>query len=278
MAFTRHKGMPCPAPPVHSLSRTSSVGLVTETARTGQSNPDVLHLVGQFPIGRIPVQDVRPAIDSGDRPTKSVVNELFPITATVFREGHDQVNATVVLTDPDGGEHHIRMHLLNPGLDHWGTTVFGNREGIWSYRVEGWSDPYATWHHDASIKVEAGVDVELMLEEGARVLERARDEVERSPDARDQLGAAITALRDQQRPAHERLHAGTDLRELLAGAPLRDHVSPSREITWWVERPLALHGAWYEIFPRSEGATQDPATGLWPSDHAGVVTKLLMIK
>ena len=44
---------------------------------------------------------------------------------------------------------------------------------MWSYRVEGWSDPYATWDHDATIKVAADVDTELMLEEGARVLERA---------------------------------------------------------------------------------------------------------
>ncbi len=31
-----------------------------------------------------------------------MVGEEFDITATVYREGHDAVNATVVLTDPDG--------------------------------------------------------------------------------------------------------------------------------------------------------------------------------
>ena len=249
---------------MHAHLFTGSVGHVTQTSGSG-SKRSVLDLVGQQPIGRIPVQDVRPAVDGGARPTKSVVNELFPITATVFREGHDKVNATVVLTDPDGGEHHVRMHLLNPGLDHWGTTVFADREGIWSYRVEGWSDPYATWHHDATIKVEAGVDVELMLEEGARVLERALDEVTRPQGDADRITRAVGILRDATRPTPERLAAGTDLRELLTDEPLRDLVSPSREFTWWVERPLALHGAWYEIFPRSEGATQDPDTGLWTS-------------
>ena len=53
---------------------------------------------------------------------------------------------------------------------------------MWSYRVEGWSDPYATWDHDATIKVAADVDTELMLEEGARVLERALAEVSRTPE------------------------------------------------------------------------------------------------
>ena len=269
MAFTRHKGRRSargPGPrPVQTPRRTGSVGHVSQTPGKDPTRQSVLDLVGQHPIGRIPVQDVRPAVDGGLRPTKSVVNELFAITATVFREGHDKVNATVVLTDPDGTEHHVRMHLLNPGLDHWGTTVFADREGFWSYRVEGWSDPYATWHHDATIKVEAGVDVELMLEEGARVLERARDEVTRPAGDGERLTQAIDILRDTARPTGERLAAGTNLRELLTNAPLRDLVSPSRDFTWWVERKLALHGAWYEIFPRSEGATKDPKTGLWTS-------------
>ena len=224
-----------------------------------------LALFGQQPIGRIPVLDVEPVVDAGARPTKSVVHELFTVSATVFREGHDAVNATVVLTDPDDVEHRVPMSLVNPGLGHWQTTVFADREGVWSFRVEGWSDAYATWAHDGTVKVEAGVDVELMLEEGARVLERALDEVERPPAHRSVLEEAITRLRSSALPVPERLHAGTDdaVREVLAHAPLRDMVTPSREYPWWVERQRALSGAWYEIFPRSEGATQDPTTGLW---------------
>ncbi len=211
--------------------------------------------------------DVRPAVDGGARPTKSVVNEIFTVRATVFREGHDAVNATCVLTDPDGVEQHVPMRLVNPGLDQWVTEVHGDRQGIWHYRVEGWSDPYGTWHHDAVIKVEAGVDVELMLEEGARVLERAYHEVERPVAESRVLADAATGLRDTSRPVEARLAAGTgrDVREVMTHAPLRDMVTPSQDLTWWVERPLALTGAWYEIFPRSEGATQDPDTGLWTS-------------
>ncbi|HKJ12458.1 MAG TPA: maltotransferase domain-containing protein [Ornithinimicrobium sp.] len=228
---------------------------------------DLLATVGQVPIDRIPVQDVAPAVDGGDRPTKSVVGELFTVSATVFREGHDAVNATVVLTDPDGAEHPVGMRCLNEGLNHWATPVFADREGRWSYRVEGWSDPYSTWRHNAQIKVEADVDVELMLEEGARLLERARDEVERSDDDTQHLSDSIAALRDDSRPKEARLAAGAGraTADVLTRDPLRDMVSPSREYVWWVERQRALNGAWYEIFPRSEGAEQDPKTGLWTS-------------
>ncbi|MFC5984248.1 alpha-1,4-glucan--maltose-1-phosphate maltosyltransferase [Knoellia sp. GCM10027209] len=221
----------------------------------------------QTPIGRIPVQDVRPVVDHGARPAKSVVDEVFTVTATVFREGHDAVNASVVIVDPAGRECVLPMRCTNEGLNHWEADVAADAPGLWSYRVEGWSDPYGTWEHDATIKVNADVDTELMLEEGARVLERALEEVQRTPEQAQPLRDAVTGLRDARRPAQARLHAGIDplVHAELAARPLRDHVSPSPTYPLLVERERALYGAWYEIFPRSEGARFDPKTGRWTS-------------
>src|SRR5689334_6444918 len=98
-------------------------------------------------IGRIPVLDVAPVVDCGNRPAKSVVGEEFDVTATVFAEGHEAVNATVVLTGPDGAEHIRPMVRVNAGLDAWAVTVSAGSTGRWSYRVEGWHDPYGTWNH-----------------------------------------------------------------------------------------------------------------------------------
>ncbi|MGC0249761.1 alpha-1,4-glucan--maltose-1-phosphate maltosyltransferase [Pseudactinotalea sp. Z1748] len=222
--------------------------------------------VPQSPIGRIPVLDVTPSAQGGRWPTKAVVGEAVPIRATVFREGHDAVAATAVLIAPDGTEHtRTPMVDVSPGNDLFEATVVPTSTGIWTFRVEGWSDPYGTWHHDATIKVHAGVDTELMLEEGARVLERALAEVRRTEPHRHLLVDAVTALRDTSRPASVRLAAGTapEVVDLLSAAPLRDYVSPSATYTLAVDRPLALAGAWYEFFPRSEGARLDPDTGHW---------------
>jgi len=219
----------------------------------------------QHPIGRIPVLEVRPCVDDGDRPAKAVVDEEFDVTATVFREGHDAVNASVVLTDPTGAEHLFPMTCTNPGLNTWVARVSATSAGWWSYRVEGWSDPYGTWEHDATIKVRADVDTELMLTEGALVLERAHDEVPRTAAQQAVLSDAVLGLRDTTRPPAVRLKAGTDasVEAELGARPLRDYVSPSRELPLLVERELALSGAWYEIFPRSEGATYDEKEHRW---------------
>ena len=70
---------------------------------------------GSRTLGRIPVADVFPSVDGGTRPSKSVVGEEFDITATVYREGHDAVNANVVLTDPAGADHDAADDLHQPG-------------------------------------------------------------------------------------------------------------------------------------------------------------------
>ncbi len=253
---------PAPAPFASDTSTTRPAEEVTSSPP--RSEPP------QQPVGRIPVQDVRPVVDDGRRPAKAVVDEVFPVTATVFREGHDAVNASVVLTDPDGAETVATMECTNPGLNAWEAEVAADRPGLWSYRVEGWSDPYETWRHDATIKVGADVDVELMLEEGARVLERAAAEGHRDPGQAQVLADAVTGLRASDRPAMVRLHAGTDERvqDELAARPLREMVSPGPERPLLVERERALSGAWYEIFPRSEGAWFDHEAGRW---HSGTL-------
>src|SRR5205807_9901969 len=45
---------------------------------------------------------------------------------------------------------------------------------------------------------------------------------------------------------------------VLARHPLRDLVTSSEQLPLLVERERALYGAWYEFFPRSEGAVVEP--------------------
>ncbi|MEE1757106.1 alpha-1,4-glucan--maltose-1-phosphate maltosyltransferase [Streptomyces sp. SP18CS02] len=207
-------------------------------------------------IGRIPVLDVRPLVDCGRKPAKAVAGETFRITATVFREGHDAVAANVVLTDPAGRPGPFTpMRELAPGTDRWGADVTPSSEGRWSYTVEAWSDPVATWRHHAGIKIPADIDTELVLAEGAALYERAAEGVPKN-EGREAVLAAVDALRDVRLPAGERLAAAlaADADEALSRHPLRELVSSSRPLPLLVERERALFGSWYEMFPRSEGA------------------------
>ncbi|MCD0483006.1 alpha-1,4-glucan--maltose-1-phosphate maltosyltransferase [Streptacidiphilus sp. ASG 303] len=216
-------------------------------------------------VGRIPVLDVRPLVDCGRRPAKAVAGETFPVTATVFREGHDAVNANVVLRGPNGqAGPWTPMRELAPGTDRWGADVTPTGEGLWTYAVEAWSDPVETWRHHAKVKIPVGMDTELVLEEGALLLERAAAGVPED-DGRAAVLAAVTALRDSGLPPMTRLAAAVsaEVAAVLVRHPLRELVTSSRPLPLQVDRPRALFGSWYEFFPRSEGAVVDPA-GLEP--------------
>ncbi|MCS0634153.1 alpha-1,4-glucan--maltose-1-phosphate maltosyltransferase [Streptomyces sp. LP05-1] len=207
-------------------------------------------------IGRIPVCDVSPLVDCGRRPAKAVVGESFQVTATVFREGHDAVAANVVLTDPTGRPGPwTPMRELAPGTDRWGAEVAPDAEGRWSYAVEAWGDPVATWRHHAGIKIPAGIDTALVFAEGAALHERAAEGVPKS-EGREAVLAVVDALRDERRTDQERLAAALAPEAVAAldRHPLRELVSSSRPLPLLVERERALYGSWYEMFPRSEGA------------------------
>jgi starch synthase (maltosyl-transferring) len=208
--------------------------------------------------GRFAIEDVGPVVACGARPVKCVVGETFTVTATVFREGHDAVNADVVLHGPDGRESWVLMRPTGE-QDRWAADVTPDLEGAWTYVVEAWGDPVETWRHRAEIKVPADLDTELELREGSIVLERAIAGLPRGK-ARDPLKAAVHALRDTARPPMARLAVALDpeVHQLLERHPLREHVSASAPVPVHVERERALYGAWYELFPRSEGASLDP--------------------
>ncbi len=210
-------------------------------------------------VGRVAVTDLRPTVSCGRYPARAVSGEVVPVSATVFREGHDAVACNVVVKRPDGArEPFLRMVPGAPGTDRWHADLPIDAEGSWSFVVEAWSDPLGTWWHDAPLKVDAGVDVEVVLEEGARLFERAAKGV--PAERRSTVAAVAARLLDTANPVPQRLAAGTDpaLVELLLNFPVRELVTRSESRTIWVDRERALYGSWYELFPRSEGARLDP--------------------
>ncbi|MFF4965371.1 alpha-1,4-glucan--maltose-1-phosphate maltosyltransferase [Streptomyces sp. NPDC001037] len=214
---------------------------------------------GPTAVGRIPVLDVRPVVQHGRRPAKAVTGEAFEVSATVFREGHDAVAANVVLRDPEGRPGPwTPMRELAPGTDRWGATVTAGEPGHWTYTVEAWSDPVGTWRHHARIKIPAGIDTDLVLEEGARLYERAAAGV--PEERRRAVLDAVTALRDESRPPAWRLAAALspEVEAVLTRYPVRDLVTASEPMPLLVERERALYGSWYEFFPRSEGTAERP--------------------
>ena len=234
--------------------------------------------------GRIGIDDVAPVVSAGRYPAKAVVGEVVPVQATVWREGHDAVAATLVVrfhgTDypqlADGPPQdrlaqpvpietvvapasRIKPQAIPMSTGRAPDVLHGqfcpDRVGLWTFRVDGWGDPIATWRRAVTAKLDVGQSESELSNDlivGARLLERAATGLPRA--LRDPLIEAAELLR---KPGDPFTRAGAALSEevgeLLAQYPLRDQITRGEQYGVWVDRPEARFSAWYEIFPRSTG-------------------------
>ncbi len=236
---------------------------------------------------RIQIDDVAPVVSGGTYPAKAVVGEVVPVSATVWREGHEAVAATLVVryhgpaypqlgngslrrsgitgdTAPGGAEVQQAPPRVKPAQlrmaagrtpDVFHSQFIPDRIGLWTFRVDGWGDPITGWRHAVTAKLEAGQgeeDLHNDLLVGAGLLERAAAGMPRADRA--PLLRAAEALRLPGDPLTRAAPAlSHQVTELLERYPLRELVTRGHQYGVWVDRPLARCGAWYEMFPRSTG-------------------------
>lgn len=286
-----------------AATKSAAAAKTPATPATPATLPNLYHLPADAELNRISVTELRPTVEDGLFPAKAAVGELFPVHATVFVDGHSHFGADAVLLRPadpkrrgekgydlyapagspegapDPGDptawevvDRARMYEIGTGENQFEAWLQPNTLGRYAFAVESWIDPYGTWVHDAKVKIPAGIDVELTLEEGARLLERAIAG-EAKPaygSARDTaapavplpaadaavLQGAIAGLREKKRRPQVRLSAATNelVANILAENPLRDLVTRTRLCPLRVDRARSVAGAWYEIFPRSIGS------------------------
>ena len=252
----------------------------TATKRTvGETPAPIINRTSPEQFGRVNVLGITPSAENGLYPARVELGEAFKVTAQVFIEGRTKAGATVSVRNTRGTEKaRFPMTCTNPGLDRWEAMVkIGDHSdlkpwedgyadvkkqlGEWHIVVEGWEDTYASWLHDAQIKVEVGDDVENALESGAQLLERwagARDS-KLTADDKKTLREAAKTVADKSLDETARLAAATTdaIASLHETNPLRDGLSASNPQRFRVERPKSSFAAWYQFFPRSEGAYFD---------------------
>ena len=252
----------------------------TATKRTvGETPAPIINRTSPEQFGRVNVLGITPSAENGLYPARVELGEAFKVTAQVFIEGRTKAGATVSVRNTRGTEKaRFLMTCTNPGLDRWEAMVkIGDHSdlkpwedgyadvkkqlGEWHIVVEGWEDTYASWLHDAQIKVEVGDDAENALESGAQLLERwagARDS-KLTADDKKTLREAAKTVADKSLDATARLAAATTdaIASLHETNPLRDGLSASNPQRFRVERPKSSFAAWYQFFPRSEGAYFD---------------------
>ncbi len=231
-------------------------------------------------INRIPASDISPTIWFGGEflPVKTIPFEKFKVEATIIREGHDAFGAEAVVIDKAGAEvSRAMMREIWPGTNRYEAWVNTNALGDFKYYIETYDHPFETWIHDGEIKIAANLDAELMCEIGARLFEA---KIAADSATKRLLDPIIKTLRDTKLAPANRFSAATtaELRNFMHQQPLKRLVSKSENFPVRSERDRALIGAWYEFFPRSEGATIDKTGKVTSGTFKSATNRLAAVK
>ena len=200
---------------------------------------------------RVAIEGVAPQIDGGRFAITRISGEEFEIAVDAFAEGHDHVACQLEICPP--GESEWTTQVMDPqGNDRFGTRVRFEALGIWRYRMRAYIDYFSTWQDGLARNADAGNDVEIDLEIGARLIDACIPRAEVN-DAR-RLSAWAVQLRDASVPLSTRIadaRAG-ELKACMARYPdLRFATVSANEYPIRVEHPRAQFSSWYELFPRS---------------------------
>lgn len=206
---------------------------------------------------RLGIDDVRPLISAGSVASKAVVGEVIPVTALVWREGHDAVSATLsAWAARTAATSSVTMHVDPDDQDRVHGVFTPGTQGTWYFRVDAWSDPIATWKNAVTKKMAAGQSAAELandLQHGAELFSRAA--LQTPSDVVEPLFAAARDLEDESLDVDKRVQVALseEVAGILHSHPLRDLLVEGAIHEVYVERRAALYNSWYELFPRSTG-------------------------
>ncbi len=213
----------------------------------------------------IVVERVEPELDSGRYPVKRVVGDWFTVSADFIVDGIDVLGGALLIRAED--EPDWREIPMRPGrYDRWSARVRLERNTRHRYTVEAWRDEVASWSDRLSRKARARQSIETEMAEArillARATERARAAGNRADAAVLRSGRTRLGRAPNDREA-ARIAREPALLEAGARHPDRSHATRyDRELELVVDRRRAVTGAWYELFPRSQGKAPGQATTL----------------
>jgi starch synthase (maltosyl-transferring) len=198
---------------------------------------------------RIIIENVLPQLDGGAFAIKRIVGQKVKVTASVFSDGHDVVQCAVKFKhQSDKKWQEIRM--IPADNDEWYAEFKVEKQGSYSYFVEGWVDYALNWQHGTERKIFDGQQVKSELLEGAEyVKEIQKLATKEEKKYLDTVVNLFTSESNYENGVSESI--SKELTELFKKYPSRFLANKSQELQVYVDREKALFSTWYEFFPRS---------------------------
>lgn len=203
---------------------------------------------------RIIIEQVQPQLDGGNFFIKRIINQIVSVSANVFSDGHDVIACMVKYKHEKSIKwNEIRMiHIDN---DEWTAEFQVQKQGFYSYFVEGWVDYALNWQHGTERKIKDGQYIKSELLEGAEYCNSIFKSA--TKEEKEFLKNCSKAFTDEKLyDLGLEFAVSEELQLIFKKYPARFLLNQSKELKVFVDRKKALFSTWYEFFPRS--ASQIP--------------------
>ena len=204
-------------------------------------------------IRPILIEGVQPVVDGGRYPCKRAVGDRLEVSADIFKEGHDLLDAMILYRAMD--ESRWSEAPMRPvGNDRWSGQFPLERNTRYAVTIEAWTNTFGSWVEEMERRTAGGqTDLGSELLEGYELVRRAAAHAVAE-------GAGTLRLALERYDAASSQQARLDLlldpalRQVVSRVQERkDRARYDRELEVIVDRVRAAWGAWYELFPRSQG-------------------------
>ena len=192
---------------------------------------------------RVVIENVQPQIDEGLYPAKRTVGERVDISADIFVDGHDHIRARL-LYKKEGAAKWKEVEMVHAFNDEWRASFYVEEKGTYRFTLQAWVDHFETWYDGFRKKVEAGLNVQLELQEGGVFLKALAA-------GNESLNAVAKKLTKEYSEAVTFVMT-SEFAAIVRNNPLIHHaLTYHKQLKVVVEHEKANFSSWYELFPRS---------------------------
>ena len=223
----------------------------------------------QRELSTVVIEHVDPELDGGRYPVKREIGDRLVVSADIFKEGQEVLAAVIqyrTINETSWRERPM-YHFDN---DRWSGHFDLSENTRYIYTIAAYADTFESWQQELMKKSQPPADtlneqleeqpfvvpdLRSELLEGQALLEAAAKRAQAPEQGR--LQACLkqwTGLRSQEQQIELALNG--ELGALVRHCQERaSYTVYDRELEVVVDRPRARYGAWYEMFPRSQGVT-----------------------
>ncbi len=196
---------------------------------------------------RVVIDFVSPQINNGDFYIKRVVNEI--VDAHILADGHDVIGASVMYKH-EKAKVWKEVRMQPTFNDEWQASFVVEKQGFYTYKVEGWIDYALNWQHGIERKIDDNQHVNSELLEGVEFVKTvAKKATKTEKDYLNHLATIFAESKAYDEAVTEAVSA--KLHNIFAKYPTKILANSSKDLKVYVDRLKARFSTWYEFFPRS---------------------------